>query len=309
MSKPRTEKRDVHGWIVLDKPTGVTSTQAVGAVRWALRAKKAGHAGTLDPLATGVLPIALGEATKTVPYALDGEKSYLFTVRWGAETDTDDSEGKVTATSATRPTIDAIRDALADYVGEIEQTPPKYSAVKIDGERAYDLARDGEEVEIAPRQVVVHRLDLVETPDADTAVFACDCGKGTYVRALARDIGRDLCCLGHVIQLRRTRVGAFHESEATALDDVKALREDPMALDAARAFLRPAESALSDLVEVPVGRSDADKVRRGQAIILRGRDAPIVQGEVYVTSGGDLVAIGRVEQGMFQPSRVFHLGG
>jgi tRNA pseudouridine55 synthase len=309
MSKPRTEKRDVHGWIVLDKPSGVTSTQAVGAVRWALRAKKAGHAGTLDPLATGVLPIALGEATKTVPFALDGEKSYVFTVRWGAETDTDDSEGKVTATSDRRPTPETIRAALGDYVGEIEQIPPKYSAIKIDGERAYDLARDGEEVEIAARVVVVHRLELVETPDADTAVFACDCEKGTYVRALARDIGRDLGCLGHVIQLRRTRVGAFREGEATALDDVKALREDANALESAKAFLRPVESALEDLVEIPVGRADADKIRRGQAIILRGRDAPIVQGEVYVTSGGDLVAIGTVAQGMFQPNRVFHLGG
>lgn len=309
MSKPRSEKRDVHGWIVLDKPSGVTSTQAVGAVRWALRAKKAGHAGTLDPLATGVLPIALGEATKTVPYALDGEKSYRFTVRWGAETDTDDSEGRVTASSAARPTPEAIHAALADYVGEIEQVPPKYSAIKIDGERAYDLARDGEEVEIAPRAVMVHRLELVATPDQDTAVFECDCGKGTYVRALARDIGRDLGCLGHVVQLRRTRVGAFRENEATALDDVKALREDANALDAARAFLRPVESALDDLAEVPIGRADADKIRRGQAIILRGRDAPIVQGEVYVTSGGDLVAIGSVAQGMFQPSRVFHLGG
>jgi tRNA pseudouridine55 synthase len=307
VSKPRTEKRDVHGWLVLDKPRDITSTQAVGAARWATRAKKAGHAGTLDPLATGVLPIAFGEATKTVQHAMDGLKRYRFTVTWGAETDTDDIEGQVTATSEKRPTRAEIEAVLPDYLGIIEQVPPKFSAIKIDGERAYDLARDGEEVELASREVEILSLELVGTPDADHAEFACECGKGTYVRALARDMGRDLGCLGHISRLRRTRVGAFDEAMAIDLETVKALREQ--ALGAESVLLLPVEVALDGLAEVKIDRGAAERLRRGQSALLRGRDAPIVEGEAYATCFGDLVAIGVVERGEFVPKRVFNLPG
>jgi tRNA pseudouridine55 synthase len=309
MTQKRSEKRDIHGWIVLDKPSGMTSTQAVGAVRWALKAKKAGHAGTLDPLATGVLPIALGEATKTVAFAMDGLKRYRFTVKWGEETDTDDAEGRVVATSDTRPDRDAIEDALHQYVGEIQQVPPRYSAIKVEGERAYDLAREGEIVELDARTVEIHALVLTDMPDDRHAVFECECGKGTYVRALARDIGRDLGCLGHVVALRRTRVGAFDERGTVQLDEVTRLRDSPNAIDEAKQLLRLTETALQDLPEVRVDRNDADRLRRGQAILIRGRDAPIVEGMAYVTCFGELIAIGEVSQASFQPTRVFHLSG
>jgi tRNA pseudouridine55 synthase len=301
----RSDKRDVHGWIVLDKPSGMTSTQAVGAVRWALRAKKAGHAGTLDPLATGVLPIALGEATKTVAFAMDGVKRYRFTVRWGTETDTDDAEGSIVARSDVRPTCAAIEAILPRYIGEINQVPPRYSAIKIEGERAYDLARDGEIVDLEPRRVLVLALKLIEQLDADHAVFECECGKGTYVRALARDIGRDLGAFGHVSQLRRTRVGAFDEAATVSLEAVRALRESPSTDSDAKALLRPIATALGDLPEVKIDRSSAERLRRGQSSILKGRDAPILEGPAYATCLGDLVAIGEVERGEFRPTRVF----
>src|SRR5438270_3615901 len=197
-SQRKREKRDVHGWIVLDKPVGMTSTHAVAVVKRLFTAKRAGHAGTLDPLASGILPLALGEATKTVPFVMEGRKRYRFTVRWGEERDTDDAEGKVTATSAARPAADAITASLPGFTGTILQVPPKFSAIKIEGERAYDLARDGQDVALEPRPVDIHALALTEVPDADTAVFEAECGKGTYVRALARDIGRVLGCHGHV---------------------------------------------------------------------------------------------------------------
>ncbi len=307
MSKPRTEKRDVHGWLVLDKPTDITSTSAVGAARWALKARKAGHAGTLDPLATGVLPIAFGEATKTVAYAMDGMKRYRFTVAWGAETDTDDVEGRVVARSERRPDRAEIEALLPRYHGVITQVPPTYSAIKVEGERAYDLARDGEAVALEAREVEIVALSLVDVPDADHAVFACECGKGTYVRALARDMGRDLGCLGHIVQLRRTRVGAFDETMATGLDAVKALRDQPPGVETG--LLLPVETALSDLPEVAIDRTAAERLRRGQPVLLRGRDAPIVEGEAYATCFGDLVAIGEVARGEFLPKRVFNLPG
>jgi tRNA pseudouridine55 synthase len=202
--QPRRDKRDVHGWVVLDKPIGMTSTHAVAVIRRLFTAKRAGHAGTLDPLATGCLPIALGEATKTVPFIMDSTKTYRFTVRWGEERDTDDSEGRVVETSDARPAREQIEAILPRFHGVILQTPPRFSAIKIDGERAYDIARDGEVVELEPREVEIDRLDLVDTPDPDHAVFETDCGKGTYVRALARDFGRLLGCRGHVSALRRT---------------------------------------------------------------------------------------------------------
>src|SRR6202142_4366411 len=199
----KRDKSDVHGWLVLDKPIGMTSTHAVSVVKRLFSAKRAGHAGTLDPLASGCLPIALGEATKTVPFVFDGRKTYQFTVRWGEERDTDDAEGRVVAESQSRPDAAAIRAELPRFTGTIEQVPPRFSAVKIDGERAYDLARDGETVELAPRAVTIYRLELVETPDPDHAMFSAECGKGTYVRSLARDLGRLLGVFGHVSALRR----------------------------------------------------------------------------------------------------------
>ena len=194
----RREKRDVHGWIVLDKAVGMTSTQAVGAIKRLFSCKRAGHAGTLDPLASGCLPIALGEATKTVPFVMNGRKIYRFTVGWGEERDTDDADGRVVATSELRPDRVAIEALIPGYTGTISQVPPQYSAIKIGGERAYDLARDGETVDLQARPVEIHRLELVNMPDAGTAEFKAECGKGTYVRSLARDIGRALGCCGHI---------------------------------------------------------------------------------------------------------------
>ena len=211
----------MHGWVVLDKPVGMTSTHAVAVIKRLFSAKRAGHAGTLDPLASGSLPIALGEATKTVPFVVDSRKTYLFTIRWGEERDTDDAEGRVVDTSESRP--DARRSAplLPRFTGTIEQVPPRFSAIKIAGERAYDLARDGEIVELAPRAVTIHRLELVETPDADHAILAAECGKGTYVRSLARDLGRMLGVFGHVSALRRSRVGPFGESDMISLEPLE----------------------------------------------------------------------------------------
>src|SRR5262245_5121934 len=213
-SKPkqfRREKRDVHGWIVLDKPVGMTSTQAVGAIKRLFACKRAGHAGTLDPLASGCLPIALGEATKTVPFVMDGRKAYRFTVCWGEERDTDDADGRVVATNQRRPSRAAIEAVVPQYVGTISQVPPRYSAINIEGERAYALARDGEMVELEARPVEIHRLALAGVPDPDHAEFVAECGKGTYVRALARDMGRALGCCGHIQSLRRKQVGPFDE--------------------------------------------------------------------------------------------------
>ena len=205
----RRDKRDVHGWVVLDKPVGMTSTHAVSIIKRLFSAKRCGHAGTLDPLASGCLPIAMGEATKTVPFVMDSRKLYRFTIQWGEERDTDDSEGRIVQGSSARPTADEIRAALPAYTGTIQQVPPKFSALKIEGERAYDLARDGQEVELQARTVDIGRLELIEMPDADHAVLEAECGKGTYVRSLARDIGRALGCYGHVSALRRCSVGGF----------------------------------------------------------------------------------------------------
>jgi tRNA pseudouridine55 synthase len=303
----RKKGRAVHGWLVLDKPAGMTSTQAVGAVRRAFDAQKAGHAGTLDPLATGILPIALGEATKTVPYAVEGRKDYRFTVRWGAETDTDDAEGRVTATSAERPHGSTIEALLGGFVGDILQTPPAFSAIKVDGERAYDLARAGESVELEPRPVRIDALELLDVPDRDTAVFAAQCGKGTYVRALARDMGRALGCLGHVVGLRRTRVGAFGEAEAVTMEELRGAAAESEA--AVERLLLPVEAALAELAVLKVGHEDAARLAQGQPVLVRGRDAPATGGPTYATCKGHLVAVGRIDKGELHPIRVFNFGG
>ena len=301
----RKKGNPVNGWIILDKPIGMTSTQAVGKVRWLYQAQKAGHAGTLDPLATGVLPIALGEATKTVPYAVDGVKAYEFTVRWGAETDTDDAEGRIVETSDHRPSQAAIDAILSDFHGEILQTPPQYSAIKIQGERAYDLARSGETVKLEPRPVVIDRLDLVAMPDADTSVFEAECGRGTYVRALARDMGRRLGCLGHVTQLRRTRVAAFSAESAVTVAELEAAHDAEDGGAALAGYLQPIELALSDLAEISVSQQDAARLARGQSVLMRGRDAPIATGEAYVVCKGTLVALCQMDKGEIVPVRVF----
>ncbi len=306
----RREKRDVHGWIVLDKPVGMTSTQAVGAVRRLFAARRAGHAGTLDPLASGCLPIALGEATKTVPFVMDGRKRYRFTVRWGEERDTDDAEGAVTATSAMRPTLEAIRALLPAFTGTISQVPPRYSAIKVAGERAYDLARDGETVTLEARPVDIHALAVVAESDADHAEFEAECGKGTYVRALARDIGRLLGCFGHVSGLRRTSVGRFGEDDMISLAELEALCQKAAAGEGSLAdALLPVETALDDIPALAVSRADAARLQRGQAALLRGRDAPIFRGTVFVTTSGELVALAEVDRGEIIPKRVFNLAG
>jgi tRNA pseudouridine55 synthase len=305
LEQTKRKKRDVNGWLVLDKPVGMTSTHAVSVVKRLFHARRAGHAGTLDPLASGLLPIALGEATKTVPFVMDGRKIYRFTVRWGEERDTDDAEGRVIEISAERPTAEAIRALIPRFSGLIEQVPPRFSAVKIGGERGYDLARDGEAVELAPRPIEVHHLELVETPDPDHSVLAAECGKGTYVRALARDMGRALGCFGHVTALRRTAVGPFAEQNAIALETLQRMPpDDPMI---AAAALLPVEAGLAALPALRVSSADAGRLARGQAVLLRGRDAPVMEGWVSVSAQGGLVALAQVEKGELRPRRIFNL--
>ncbi|HZP76204.1 MAG TPA: tRNA pseudouridine(55) synthase TruB [Pseudolabrys sp.] len=306
----KRDKRDVHGWVVLDKPVGMTSTHAVSVIKRLFSAKRAGHAGTLDPLASGCLPIALGEATKTVPFVMDGRKTYRFTVRWGEERDTDDAEGRLSGTSDARPTVEEIQALLPNFTGTIEQVPPRFSAIKIDGERAYDLARDGEEVELAARPVDIHGLALTELPGPDHAIFTAICGKGTYVRSLARDMGRALGCLGHVSALRRVSVGPFAENTMILLEQLESLCHRAAAGEASLAdALMPVETALDDIPALAVSRADAARLQRGQAALLRGRDAPIFRGTVYVTVSGELIALAEVDRGEIVPKRVFNLAG
>lgn len=300
--------RPISGWLILDKPWDFGSTEAVSKIKWLFKADKAGHAGTLDPLASGMLPIALGDATKTVPYVMDGRKVYEFTVAWGEERNTDDLEGTVTALSELRPDSAAIEALLPDYTGVIEQVPPAFSAVKIAGERAYDMARDGEVVVIPPREVEIHRITLVGCPDADHAVFEVECGKGTYVRALARDFGRKLCCYGHISALRRSMVAPFAEdtmvslAELIALEDIEDEAERLAQLDA---YLVPAGEALGMLPRIDVSEDQAHRIRMGNPIILRGRDAPIATDDACAFARGALLAIGEVADGEFRPRRVF----
>jgi tRNA pseudouridine55 synthase len=306
----KREKRDVHGWVVLDKPVGMTSTHAVSVIKRLFAAKRAGHAGTLDPLASGCLPIALGDATKTVPFVVDGRKIYRFVVRWGEERDTDDAEGRVVAAGDARPAPEAIAALLPGFVGAIQQVPPRFSAIKIEGERAYDIARDGEDFELKPRTVTIDRLEQVETPDPDHTGFEAECGKGTYVRSLARDLGRSLGCYGHVSSLRRTAVGPFGEADMISLEQVAALCHRAAAGEGNLAdALLPVATALDDIPALAVSRADAARLQRGQAVLMRGRDAPIVHGTVYVTASGSLVALAELDRGEIVPKRVFNLAG
>jgi tRNA pseudouridine55 synthase len=296
MNAPRSSRVEVNGWVVLDKPVGMTSTHAVARLKRIFNGKKAGHAGTLDPLASGVLPVAFGEATKTVSFVQGGEKTYRFMIAWGAETDSDDADGTVIAQSDRRPEIEEIRAALAEFIGRIMQRPPAFSAIKIAGERAYDIARDGEVPVLAPRLVEIHALGLVAATH-DAATFEARCGKGTYVRALARDLGRKLACYGHVSALRRTRVGPFLEEDAVALEHLA---------EAPGGVLLRVEAGLMEMPQVVVDREAAARLRRGQSILLRGRDAPM-GGSAYASCGGVVVAVGAVEHGELVPGRVFNL--
>ncbi|HRK63752.1 MAG TPA: tRNA pseudouridine(55) synthase TruB [Terricaulis sp.] len=313
----RKKGEDVSGWVILDKPEDMTSTHAVSAVRRVFNAQKAGHSGTLDPLASGILPIALGEATKTVPWLMEAQKTYLFTIKWGASTETQDREGKVTAASDVRPGEAAIREALKGFIGEIQQVPPQYSAVKVEGERAYDLARAGEEVELAPRQVMVYEADLVGTEGEDLAHFRIRSGKGFYIRALVRDLAAKLGAEGHVWRLRRTAVGPFAEENSVTLDALEDLRHK----GAASERLNPVETALADIPALAINGEDAFKLKQGRPIVLlphvveqlkpnfkprtiAGQDASRAAVALFQ---GKAVALGDVRAGQFQPTRVFHL--
>ena len=300
----RRKGSPVHGWLIFDKPEGMNSTRAVGLVKSLYDAAKAGHAGTLDPLATGVLPIALGEATKTVPFVVEGSKVYRFTVRFGIETNTDDAEGKVTASSDRRPSSPEIEATLPRFTGEIIQVPPRFSALKVEGARAYELARDEEQFELEPRPVSIARLTLVAHPDKDHCILETECGKGTYVRALARDLGRALGSHGHVAALRRTRVGPFGEDRAVSVERLEALASDRDDLVTA---LEPVEIALRDIPALTVSAADAARLRCGQPVLLRGRDAPILAGTIYAMARGTLVAVGEVSEGELKPRRIFNL--
>lgn len=309
MSKPRKPKgRPVSGWLILDKPFDFGSTEAVSKIKWLFNAQKAGHAGTLDPLASGMLPIALGDATKTVPYVMDGRKIYEFTVSWGEERTTDDMEGEVLNASENRPSEQDIRDLLPKYTGKILQTPPQFSAIKIAGERAYDLAREGEVVEIPAREVEVHRLTLLACPDENTAHFEVECGKGTYVRALARDMGRDLGCYGFISELRRAMVAPFAEDAMVSLEkltELETIEDRDERLAALDAYLIDTSEALSSLPHLIINDDQAHRLKMGNPILLRGRDAPTQESEAYATARGRLVAIGEIGQGEFRPKRVF----
>lgn len=293
--------RDISGWLVVDKPAGPTSTAVVNKVRWALEAKKAGHAGTLDPEATGVLAIALGEATKTVPYITDALKAYVFTVRLGVATNTDDAEGEVINISDARPDDAAIKAALAKFIGDIEQVPPQFSAVKVDGERAYKRARDGEEMALEARPLWVESLLLTDRPDVDHVTLEMVCGKGGYVRSIARDLGLALGCFGHVRDLRRVWSGPFDATEGLTIEQVEAMARTPE-LDE---HLLPLEKGLDDLPEVKATAEGATRLRNGNPGMVIASDVEYGD-ECWASFDGQAVAVGRFKAGELHPSRVFN---
>ena len=305
----RHKGQQVHGWLNLDKPLGLSSSHAVSRVQRVFDAKKAGHGGTLDPLATGILPIAFGEATKTAAYAMDGSKTYYFGVRWGEARSTDDREGEVIETHDHRPAPQQIESSLAAFVGTIEQVPPRYSAIKIDGRRAYDLARRDEAVELKSRRVEVRELRLVDVPDADHALLSVTCGKGTYVRALARDLAHHLDTVGHVDWLRRTAVGPFTEADAISLDKIEALGHIPLDSD----LLMPIETVLDDIPALALTVQEAQRLKHGQSVSVlpvasRSTFKEIEQGDtVCAMSEGRLVALARIVNGGIHPVRVMNL--
>jgi tRNA pseudouridine55 synthase len=293
--------RAVSGWLVVDKPAGITSTSVVNKVKWAFQAQKAGHAGTLDPAATGVLAVALGEATKTVAHITDALKCYRFMVRLGASTTTDDAEGAVLETRDARPTDQAILDALSAFRGQIEQVPPQYSAVKVDGERAYDLAREGEQMDLAARPLWVDSLEMLSRPDADHVELEMVCGKGGYVRSIARDLGVALGCLGHVEWLRREWSGPFGAAEGVTLEEIDRLART----DDIDALLLPLERGLADLPELPATAEGAARLKNGNPgmVIASGIEWGT---EAWASYQGRAVAVGVYRSGELHPSRVFN---
>ncbi|MBV8799353.1 MAG: tRNA pseudouridine(55) synthase TruB [Alphaproteobacteria bacterium] len=305
----------VHGWVVVDKPEGITSTQVVAIVRRVFDAQKAGHAGTLDPMATGVLAVALGEATKTVPYAMESEKAYRFTACWGEARDSDDAEGRVTATCEVRPGKAQIEAMLPRFLGKVTQVPPAYSAIKVQGERAYDLARGGETVCLEPRTVTIHEARVAGSPDPEHTEFEMRCGKGAYVRAWVRDLALALGTVGHVSQLRRTAVGGFSEKDAVALETLQGSMHSPAAFE----HLRPISTALDGIPALAVTGPDAVRLRSGNPILMRANlfarlteeaDNDDLQGlTVYLSTGdGEPVALAALQAGELRPFRVFNFG-
>jgi tRNA pseudouridine55 synthase len=315
----RRKGRAVSGWVALDKPYDLGSTQAVSRVRRLYEAQKAGHAGTLDPLATGVLPIALGEATKTVPFLMDADKAYVFTIEWGSTTTTLDREGEVTSRSDVRPSPEAVAEALKAFVGEIQQVPPAFSAIKVDGERAYDLAREGVEVELKARTVVIHSAMVSAVPDGDHVELTVECGKGTYVRSIVRDLAEALGACAHVSQLRRTRVGPFRAEGAIPLEKLETFIYEGRGSEA----LLPVETALDDIPALAVTNEDAFRLKQGRSIVLLPRQVeqlrPLLSPRtiggqdasrtVLALSGGQAAALCELRAGRLSPTRVFHLDG
>jgi len=288
----------MNGWIILDKPSGITSAHAVTKVKRLLKPKKIGHAGTLDPLASGILPLALGEATKTVSYMMDASKAYEFTVTWGEERDTDDREGKPVKTSDKRPTQEAIVAILPQFAGNILQTPPSFSAIKVEGKRAYDMAREGEVVELKSRNIIVNSLEISDY-HTDATSFICDCGKGTYIRSLARDMGRVLGCFGYISRLRRTRVGKFNETHAISLEIL-----EKMVHKGDLGFLREVESALDDILAIDVTDDQATRLQRGQNVVL---PLNADSSTMIARCNGKLIVICECKDGQLRPTRVFNL--
>ena len=300
---PRKRKGNpVHGWVVLDKPYGMGSTSAVGKVRWLHTAQKAGHAGTLDPLATGILPIALGDATKTVPFLVDAKKGYKFTMTFGENTDTWDTEGEVTETSDVRPSESDILDALPQFIGDIEQIPPRYSAIKVDGKRSYDLARSGEVVELKSRQVTVDSFDLLEF-DGQAATFDVGCGKGTYIRSLARDLAAALGTCGHVTMLRRTRVGPFTLAQSFTLDAIEKLCH----MGGVSEALRPVETALDDIPVLALTEQEAIELKHGRAIVLTPSFMAETSEWILAMLEDKAIALCNASEGQLRPKKVFNL--
>jgi len=309
MGRRKRRGDPVNGWFIIDKPSGMTSTAVVGEVRRLANAAKAGHGGTLDPLATGVLPVALGEATKTMRYIVDSTKAYRFTLRWGIATDSYDADGTVTETSPGRPDADAVRAVLPRFMGDIEQVPPRFSAIKVAGQRAYDLARDGEDFVLEARTVRIEGIELADMPDRDHAVFDVVCGAGAYMRSLGRDIAEALGTVGHITALRRTRVGPFREGDAISLDELRSFGDSAAVLQ----HMLPVETALDDIPALALTDSEARRLRSGQAVpLLRKMDlqriAGLNDGDTVLALGkGKPVALTRYAAGEVHPLRVLNL--
>ena len=312
MVKP--PRNQLHGWLVLDKPLGISSTQALGKVRWLLNADKCGHGGTLDPLASGVLPLAFGEATKTVNWAMDGRKTYRFTVKWGAETTTDDLEGEITHTTSNVASQHEIAAILPQFIGAVQQKPPSYSAIKVSGERAYDLARAGTVVDLPARTVNIESLHIERHDESGSTTFIVHCGKGTYVRSLGRDMGRALGCLGHITLLRRLAVGPFSENDAISLEMLAELRNKPPSENSLSGILRPLSTVLDGIPALAVMDPEAARLKQGQRVsladlgVLLPESASIPDAEaVLVTHMNKPLGLFRIENGVLKAIRLFNL--